>query len=118
MTSLFAHTLFFAFRGKRERGAVLAQMFELGNRSLWFVSMSMAFLGAILVFESGMQAAKIQANQWVDAAAGAIAAGTRSGAPSGSIPYSTSTWPAETGAAAPDNDARRTTTRAPAPHLR
>jgi len=56
---LFAQTLWFAVRGKRERGAVLAQMFELGNRSLFFVSMSMAFLGAILVFESGMQAAKI-----------------------------------------------------------
>jgi phospholipid/cholesterol/gamma-HCH transport system permease protein len=57
--SVFVRTLYYSFRGKREKGATLAQMYELGNRSLVFVTITMGFIGMILVYQSGLQLARV-----------------------------------------------------------
>jgi phospholipid/cholesterol/gamma-HCH transport system permease protein len=53
--SVFVRTLFYTFRGRREKGAVAAQMYEMGNRSLFFISTTMGFIGMIMVYQSGLQ---------------------------------------------------------------
>ena len=51
--SVFVRTLYYVVRGKREKGAVVRQMFEIGNRSLFFVSITMGFIGMILALPGG-----------------------------------------------------------------
>ncbi|HWA74875.1 MAG TPA: ABC transporter permease [Polyangiaceae bacterium] len=55
----FAHTLYCVFRGRKEPGAVIRQMYEIGNRSLIFVSVVMGFIGMILVFQGGLQTQRV-----------------------------------------------------------
>jgi len=57
--SVFVRTLFYTFRGRREKGAVFAQMYEIGNRSLFFISTTMGFFGMILVYQSGLQLKRV-----------------------------------------------------------
>jgi phospholipid/cholesterol/gamma-HCH transport system permease protein len=57
--SVFVRTLYYVFRGKRDKGAVARQMFEIGNKSLFFVSITMGFLGMILVYQAGLQAKRV-----------------------------------------------------------
>ena len=57
--SVFVRTLYYIFRGKRERGAVLKQMYEIGNKSLVFLCITMGFIGMILVYQSGLQARRV-----------------------------------------------------------
>ena len=59
LLALFAQTLYWCVRGRREKGDVIAQMYSLGNRSWFFLSVSMGFIGMILVFQAGAQAAKV-----------------------------------------------------------
>jgi phospholipid/cholesterol/gamma-HCH transport system permease protein len=53
--SVFVRTLFYVARGRREKGAVIRQMHAIGNESLFFVSITMGFIGMILVYQSGIQ---------------------------------------------------------------
>jgi len=57
--SVFVRTLYYVFRGRRERGALASQMYEMGNRSLFFVSITMGFLGMILVYQAGLQSKRV-----------------------------------------------------------
>ena len=57
--SVFVRTLFYTFRGRREKGAVVGQMYEIGNRSLFFISTTMGFFGMILVYQSGLQLKRV-----------------------------------------------------------
>jgi len=57
--SVFVRTLYYVFRGKRERGALVQQMYEMGNRSVFFVSITMGFIGMILVYQSGLQLRRV-----------------------------------------------------------
>lgn len=57
--ALFAQTLYWCVKGRREKGDVIAQMYSLGNRSLFFLTVSMTFIGMILVFQAGAQATKV-----------------------------------------------------------
>jgi phospholipid/cholesterol/gamma-HCH transport system permease protein len=57
--SVFVRTLFYCFRGRREPGAVLAQMYEIGNRSLFFLTVVMGFIGMIMVFQAGVQTKRV-----------------------------------------------------------
>ena len=57
--SVFVLTLYYTVRGRRERGAVAEQMYEIGNRSLFFLCVVMAFLGMILVFQAGVQVQRV-----------------------------------------------------------
>lgn len=55
----FARTLYYVVRGRRERGAVVRQMYEIGNRSLIFVCIVMGFIGMILVYQGGLQTRRV-----------------------------------------------------------
>jgi phospholipid/cholesterol/gamma-HCH transport system permease protein len=57
--SVFVRTLYYVVRGRRERGAVVRQMFEIGNESLSFVSITMGFIGMILCYQAGLQARRV-----------------------------------------------------------
>jgi phospholipid/cholesterol/gamma-HCH transport system permease protein len=57
--SVFVRTLYYVVRGKRERGALARQMYEMGNRSLVFVSITMGFIGMILVYQAGLQSKRV-----------------------------------------------------------
>jgi phospholipid/cholesterol/gamma-HCH transport system permease protein len=54
-----ARTLYSVARGRREPGAVVRQMYEIGNRSLVFVCVVMGFIGMILVFQGGVQTQRV-----------------------------------------------------------
>ncbi len=45
--------------GELERGAVLRQMYEVGNRSLGFLCVVMAFMGMILTYQAGLQTRRV-----------------------------------------------------------
>lgn len=57
--SVFVRTLYYTFRGRREKGAVVEQMYAMGNRSLFFMTITMGFIGMILVFQAGVQAKRV-----------------------------------------------------------
>ena len=57
--SLFALTLYYTFRGRREKGAFAKQVYEMGNQSVFFLTVFMGFFGMILVFQAGVQAKRV-----------------------------------------------------------
>jgi phospholipid/cholesterol/gamma-HCH transport system permease protein len=57
--SVFVLTLYYTVKGRREKGALVQQMYEIGNRSLFFLCVVMAFLGMILVFQAGVQLQRV-----------------------------------------------------------
>jgi phospholipid/cholesterol/gamma-HCH transport system permease protein len=57
--SVFVRTLYYCVNGRREPGAVLAQMYEIGNKSIFFLTVVMGFLGMILVFQAAIQAKRV-----------------------------------------------------------
>jgi phospholipid/cholesterol/gamma-HCH transport system permease protein len=59
LLSVFIRTLYYTVRGKREKGAFATQMYEIGNKSVFFLSITMGFIGMILVYQSGLQAKRV-----------------------------------------------------------
>lgn len=57
--SVFVRALYFTVAGRREPGALSAQCFEVGNRSAFFISVTLGFIGMILVFQSALQALRV-----------------------------------------------------------
>ncbi len=57
--SVFARTLAGSFRGRREPGEVARQMFQVGNRSLLFVAVTLGMLGMVLVFQTCLQVNRV-----------------------------------------------------------
>lgn len=57
--SVFIRTLYYTFRGRREKGAVLRAMYQIGNRSLFFVTAVAVFIGMIMVYHSCVQINRI-----------------------------------------------------------
>jgi phospholipid/cholesterol/gamma-HCH transport system permease protein len=57
--SVFVRTLYYVFRGRREKGAVLRQMYEVGNKSAFFLSITMGFIGMILAYQAGLQVKRV-----------------------------------------------------------
>lgn len=57
--SIFVRTLYYTFRGSREKGAFKQQLYEIGNKSLFFLSITMGFIGMILVYQAGLQAKRV-----------------------------------------------------------
>lgn len=57
--SVFVRTLYYCARGRREPGAVVRQMYEIGNRSIFFLTVVMGFIGMILVFQAGLQTKRV-----------------------------------------------------------
>ncbi len=54
-----ALTLRFVLRGKKDRAMIVEQMHQIGNRSVFFITVTMGFIGMILVFQSALQALRI-----------------------------------------------------------
>src|SRR5581483_11116433 len=57
--SVFVRTLYYIARGRRERGAVVRQMYEMGNRSLVFVTITLGALGLIITYQIGLQQGRV-----------------------------------------------------------
>jgi len=57
--SVLVRTLYYVARGKMERGALARQMFEIGNRSLFFLTVVMGFIGTILCLQAGLQTKRV-----------------------------------------------------------
>lgn len=57
--SVFIRTLYYSFRGRSRKGAVLQSMYHIGNRSLFFLTAVMAFIGMIMVFHTCTQVNRI-----------------------------------------------------------
>jgi phospholipid/cholesterol/gamma-HCH transport system permease protein len=57
--SVLVRTLYYCVKGRRERGAIVAQMYAVGNQSLFFLSVVMGFIGMIMVFQAGVQTKRV-----------------------------------------------------------
>lgn len=57
--SVFVRTLYYCVNGRREPGAILQQMYAIGNRSIFFLSVSMGFIGMIMVLQGGLQTKRV-----------------------------------------------------------
>jgi phospholipid/cholesterol/gamma-HCH transport system permease protein len=57
--SVFVRTLYYCARGRREPGAVLEQMYAIGNKSVFFLTVVMGFIGMILVYQAGLQTKRV-----------------------------------------------------------
>ena len=57
--AVLVQTLYYCVRGKREKGALAHQMYEMGNRSLFFLCCTMGFMGMIMVYQAALQSERI-----------------------------------------------------------
>lgn len=57
--SIFVRTLYYCAFGRTEPGAISRQMYEIGNKSLFFLTVVMGFLGMILVYQAGLQTLRV-----------------------------------------------------------
>jgi phospholipid/cholesterol/gamma-HCH transport system permease protein len=57
--SVFVRTLVYTARGRREPGSVVRQMYEMGNRSLFFVTITLGALGLIITYQIGLQQGRV-----------------------------------------------------------
>lgn len=57
--SVFIRTLYYCFRGRREPGAIAYYMHEVGNKSLFFLTVVMGFIGMIMAYQGGMQTLRV-----------------------------------------------------------
>lgn len=59
LTDMLTLTLYYLVRAKKRWGAVFEQAYEIGNRSVIFIAVTLGFLGMILIYQAGYQAMKI-----------------------------------------------------------
>lgn len=57
--SVFVRTLYYVARGRRDKGAVVRQMYEMGNKSAFFLTITMGFIGMIMVYQAGLQTKRV-----------------------------------------------------------
>ena len=57
--SIFVRVLYYCAFGRTEPGAVAKQMYEIGNKSLFFLTVVMGFIGMILVYQAGIQTLRV-----------------------------------------------------------
>lgn len=57
--SLLLRTVYYTVRGRREPGALGQSMFEIGNRSMFFLTVVMGFIGMIMVYQGGAQTKRV-----------------------------------------------------------
>lgn len=57
--SLFGMTLYYMVRGRTRWRSIFEQLYEVGNRSVIFIAVTLGFLGMILIYQSGYQAQQI-----------------------------------------------------------
>jgi len=56
---VFLLTVRGAFRGRRPPGEVVKQMYQVGNKSLLFVAVTLGFIGMVLVFQTCLQVNRV-----------------------------------------------------------
>jgi phospholipid/cholesterol/gamma-HCH transport system permease protein len=56
---ILVRTLYYVFSRRIERGALVRQMYEIGNRSLFLLTIVMGFIGTILVLQAGLQTQRV-----------------------------------------------------------
>lgn len=56
---VFVRTLYYVFSRRIDRGALVRQMYEIGNRSLFLLTIVMGFIGTILVLQAGLQTQRV-----------------------------------------------------------
>ena len=56
---MLARTVVLSIRGRRDRRTIVEQAYQMGNRSVFFLSVTMGAIGTIMVFQAGLQALKI-----------------------------------------------------------
>ncbi len=59
LAGVFSRTLYYCVRGNREKGDIARQMYAIGNGSMFFMGITMAFIGAIVAYQMGLQTRKI-----------------------------------------------------------
>ena len=59
LTLLFLRTLYYTVRRPADRQAVTRTLYEIGNRSLFFLTVVMGFIGMIMVFQGGTQTKRV-----------------------------------------------------------
>ena len=59
IAKMAARTIELTVRGKKSRAMIVEQMHQIGNRSVFFITVTMGFIGMILVFQSALQALRI-----------------------------------------------------------
>jgi phospholipid/cholesterol/gamma-HCH transport system permease protein len=57
--SVLVRTMYYVARGKMERGSLARQMYEIGNRSLFLLTVVLGFIGTILVLQAGLQTRRV-----------------------------------------------------------
>jgi len=57
--SVFVRTLYYCVYGRREKGAIVERMYEIGNRSVFFLTVVMGFIGMIMVYQAGLQTKRV-----------------------------------------------------------
>jgi phospholipid/cholesterol/gamma-HCH transport system permease protein len=57
--SVLVRTLYYVARGRLDRAALVQQMYEIGNRSLFLLTVVMGFIGTILVLQAGLQTRRV-----------------------------------------------------------
>lgn len=59
LLAMLARTVWLSARGRRDWSAIVLQAYLMGNKSLFFITVTMGFIGMIMVFQAGLQALKI-----------------------------------------------------------
>jgi phospholipid/cholesterol/gamma-HCH transport system permease protein len=59
LAETFSLTMHYLAHGRRPRGLIVEQFYEIGNRSVVFIGVTLGFLGMILVYQAGFQAMRI-----------------------------------------------------------
>lgn len=59
LADMLTLTLYYTLRAPKRWSAVFEQMYEIGNRSLVFIAVTLGFLGMILIYLAGYQAMQI-----------------------------------------------------------
>jgi phospholipid/cholesterol/gamma-HCH transport system permease protein len=56
---VFVRTVYYAARGRIERPALVRQMYEIGNRSVFLLTVVIGFIGMIFVLQAGLQMQRV-----------------------------------------------------------
>lgn len=57
--SVFVRTLYYTAKGRREPGVLPMQLYFIGNKSIFFITVVMGFMGMILVLQAGLQLQRV-----------------------------------------------------------
>ena len=59
LQSVLMRTIYYIPRGRRAPHAVVEQMFKIGNESMFYMCLTLGFIGAIIVYQAGLQIEKL-----------------------------------------------------------